>query len=67
MGKLTVPVSQSRLESRDARQSALQELFTSIRTIKLAGWSEAFVDRILEKRDVELRWIRKGESSIVRC
>jgi hypothetical protein len=64
MGKLTVPVAASRLESRDVRQSALQELFSAIRTIKLAGWSQAFVDRILAKREVELRWIRKGQSAL---
>ncbi|GAA5895594.1 uncharacterized protein JCM6883_001558 [Sporobolomyces salmoneus] len=60
IGTLTVGVSASRLQSRDSRQSALQELFSSIRTIKLAGWSEAFVARILEKRKVELKWIRKA-------
>ncbi|GAA5956896.1 hypothetical protein JCM3765_006634 [Sporobolomyces pararoseus] len=60
VGRLAVPVAASRLESRDLRQSALQELFSSIRAIKLAGWSEAFVERILDKRKVELRWIRKA-------
>ena len=60
-GKLTVPVSSSRLVSRDARQSSLQELFSSIRTIKLAGWSQAFIERVEVKRKEELKWMLRGE------
>ncbi|GAA5926884.1 uncharacterized protein JCM15063_000395 [Sporobolomyces koalae] len=60
IGELTVPVAASRLAARDARQSALQELFSSIRTIKLSGWSGAFIERILDKRRLEISWIRKA-------
>ncbi|GAA6058989.1 hypothetical protein JCM10212_001699 [Sporobolomyces blumeae] len=60
LGHLAVPVSASRLASRDARQSALQELFGSIRTVKLSGWSPAFVERITAKRQTELGWISKS-------
>ncbi|GAA5843446.1 hypothetical protein JCM11251_001410 [Rhodosporidiobolus azoricus] len=56
LGKYAVRVVQARSTARDARQTSLQELLTEIRTIKLFGWSKEWIERVEEKRKLELTW-----------
>ncbi|GAA5888564.1 hypothetical protein JCM6882_008999 [Rhodosporidiobolus microsporus] len=59
LGKYAVRVVQARSTARDVRQTSLQEMLTEIRTIKLFGWSKAWIERVEEKRKVELSWAVK--------
>ncbi|GAA5991157.1 hypothetical protein JCM10908_006564 [Rhodotorula pacifica] len=57
IGKWAVGIVRQRQTARDARQTALQELMADIRTVKLFGWSEAWIARVEEKRNEELKWL----------
>uniref|UniRef100_A0A0K3C7N0 BY PROTMAP: gi/647394901/emb/CDR36136.1/ RHTO0S01e15060g1_1 [Rhodosporidium toruloides] n=1 Tax=Rhodotorula toruloides TaxID=5286 RepID=A0A0K3C7N0_RHOTO len=57
LGKVAVKVARERQTARDARQTALQELINDVRTVKLFGWSAAFIHRVETKRKVELEWL----------
>ncbi|GAA6016243.1 hypothetical protein JCM10207_000442 [Rhodosporidiobolus poonsookiae] len=57
LGQCAEEVSRHRSAARDVRQTSLQELFGDIRSIKLFGWSDAWIDRAEEKRAEELRWL----------
>ncbi|GAA5864726.1 hypothetical protein JCM8547_008286 [Rhodosporidiobolus lusitaniae] len=56
VGKQAVKISRNRSIARDARTTSLQELLVNIRSIKLFGWSNGWVDRVEVKRSEELRW-----------
>ncbi|GEM08696.1 ATP-binding cassette transporter [Rhodotorula toruloides] len=59
LGQIAVKVARERQTARDARQTALQELINDVRTVKLFGWSAAFIERVEAKRKVELDWLVK--------
>ncbi|GJN90292.1 hypothetical protein Rhopal_003300-T1 [Rhodotorula paludigena] len=59
IGKVAVRVARNRQAAGDRRRTALQELLAEIRTIKLFGWSEAWIGRVGDKRQVELDWLAK--------
>ena len=62
LGKWATGIVRKRQIARDARQTALQELLSDIRTVKLFGWSAAWIARVEEKRNEELKWLLRGES-----
>lgn len=62
-GKKAQKIMRGRQLARDARQTALQELMSDIRAIKLFGWSAAWIDRVEKKRNVELKWLLQSLSS----
>ncbi|KAK4055812.1 hypothetical protein OIO90_003065 [Microbotryomycetes sp. JL221] len=57
LGLRSVEIARQRSAARDQRQASLQELIAAIRTVKVFGWSKAWVGKIDEKRDKELRWM----------
>lgn len=60
LGKLAVRTSRNRQQAGDTRRTALQELISDIRTVKLFGWSSAWIERVEAKRRTELRWLATG-------
>ena len=48
------------LHARDKRGKLVGEVFGNIRYIKMAGLENYFLDRILEVKDEELKWIEKN-------
>ncbi|KAF7290261.1 Multidrug resistance-associated ABC transporter protein [Mycena indigotica] len=61
MGSLVGKVQKQRLKRTDERVSSVSEAVNVLRMIKLFGWEQKMEDRILEKRDLELSWIRKRQ------
>ncbi|KAK4046805.1 hypothetical protein OIV83_005800 [Microbotryomycetes sp. JL201] len=59
LGKKSVEIARHRSAARDNRQASLQELIAAIRTVKIFGWSRAWIAKIDEKRELELRWMIK--------
>ncbi|KAJ7657332.1 ABC transporter transmembrane region-domain-containing protein [Mycena polygramma] len=59
MAKLVQSVQQERLKRTDERVQSVSEAVNVLRMVKLFGWEEKMKDRIAEKRDAELVWIRK--------
>lgn len=56
---LAFQISKERSAARDARQASLQELISSIRTIKFFGYSAKFIEKTEVKREIELSWMIK--------
>lgn len=65
LGQWATGIVRKRQTARDARQTALQELLSDIRTIKLFGWSAAWIARVEQKRNEELAWLFRGQSRAV--
>ncbi|KAJ7069529.1 hypothetical protein C8F01DRAFT_1245729 [Mycena amicta] len=59
MAKLVQKVQKERLKRTDDRVSSVSEAMNVLRMVKLFGWESKMRDRILDKRDSELVWIRK--------
>ncbi|KAM0786571.1 hypothetical protein ACM66B_002027 [Microbotryomycetes sp. NB124-2] len=59
LGKRSVEIARHRSAARDNRQASLQELVAAIRTVKIFGWSRAWIAKINEKRERELQWMIK--------
>ncbi|KAJ7059261.1 P-loop containing nucleoside triphosphate hydrolase protein [Mycena amicta] len=59
MANLVKKVQKERLRRTDERVSSVSEAVNVLRMVKLFGWESKMKDRILEKRDSELIWIRK--------
>ncbi|KAJ7069538.1 hypothetical protein C8F01DRAFT_1113104 [Mycena amicta] len=59
MAKLVQKVQKERLKRTDERVSSVSEAVNVLRMVKLFGWESKMRDRILDKRDSELVWIRK--------
>ncbi|KAJ7148957.1 hypothetical protein C8R43DRAFT_1088261 [Mycena crocata] len=59
MAKFVQSVQKERLKRTDDRVQSVSEAVNVLRMIKLFGWEGKMNDRIAEKRDAELVWIRK--------
>ncbi|BGP41473.1 hypothetical protein JCM10449v2_005460 [Rhodotorula kratochvilovae] len=57
LGRVAVRTVRERQTAGDKRRTALQELVGDIRTIKLFGWSSAWIERVEKQRRDELRWL----------
>ncbi|KAJ7758122.1 hypothetical protein DFH07DRAFT_818757 [Mycena maculata] len=59
MAKMVQSVQRERLKRTDGRIQSVSEAVNVLRMIKLFGWEGKMKDRIADKRDDELLWIRK--------
>ncbi|KAJ7690181.1 hypothetical protein B0H17DRAFT_1331449 [Mycena rosella] len=59
MAKLVESVQKERLKQTDDRVQSVSEAVNVLRMVKLFGWEGKMQDRIADKRDAELKWIRK--------
>ncbi|KAF7314597.1 ATP-binding cassette transporter [Mycena kentingensis (nom. inval.)] len=59
MAKLVQKVQKERLKHTDERVSSVSEAVNVLRMVKLFGWEPKMQERIKEKREDELTWIRK--------
>jgi multidrug transporter EmrE-like cation transporter len=46
-------------EMRDRRMQAMNEVVQAIKFIKFSAWESRWVDRVLDVRRTELKWLRK--------
>jgi len=60
LGRALGKVRKELLTKTDARVKLCTEVITGIKAIKLYAWEEAYVQRISELRDMELKQIRKS-------
>ncbi|KAJ7449167.1 hypothetical protein FB451DRAFT_1375079 [Mycena latifolia] len=59
MAKFVQSVQKERLKRTDERVQSVSEAVNVLRMVKLFGWEGKMKDRISDKRDAELKWIRK--------
>ncbi|KAK0473305.1 hypothetical protein IW261DRAFT_1342846 [Armillaria novae-zelandiae] len=59
VAKFTQTVQEQRLKKTDGRVQTVTETMNVLRMIKLFGWEKKMDDKIAEKRDEELVWIKK--------
>ena len=60
MAKRTSAIAKETSAARDNRMGILNELITAIRFIKFFAWEDRWVQRVLDARAIELRWLIKG-------
>ncbi|KZS94266.1 hypothetical protein SISNIDRAFT_454002 [Sistotremastrum niveocremeum HHB9708] len=62
----SVKINKGLLGARDQRMSVVNEIINCAKLIKFFAWEDKWIDRALEKRKVELRWMVKARlNSIV--
>ncbi|KAJ7667031.1 hypothetical protein B0H17DRAFT_1210523 [Mycena rosella] len=59
MARFVQSVQKERLKRTDERVQSVSEAVNVLRMVKLFGWEEKMKDRVADKRDDELRWIRQ--------
>ncbi|KAK0465231.1 uncharacterized protein EV420DRAFT_1637381 [Desarmillaria tabescens] len=59
VAKFTQIVQEQRLKKTDGRVQTVTETMNVLRMIKLFGWEKKMDDKIAEKRDEELIWIKR--------
>ncbi|KAK0198511.1 hypothetical protein F5146DRAFT_1100167 [Armillaria mellea] len=59
VAKFTQTVQEQRLKKTDGRVQTVTETMNVLRMIKLFGWEKKMDDKIAEKRDEELVWIKR--------
>ncbi|KAK0208414.1 hypothetical protein DFS33DRAFT_1411920 [Desarmillaria ectypa] len=59
VAKFTQTVQEQRLKKTDGRVQTVTETMNMLRMIKLFGWETKMDDKIAEKREEELIWIKK--------
>ncbi|KAJ6555073.1 hypothetical protein DFH09DRAFT_1318263 [Mycena vulgaris] len=59
VAKLVQSVQKERLKRTDERVQSVSEAVNVLRMVKLFGWEGKMKERIEDKRDAELTWIRK--------
>ncbi|KAJ7697209.1 P-loop containing nucleoside triphosphate hydrolase protein [Mycena rosella] len=72
MARFVQSVQKERLKRTDERVQSVSEAVNVLRMVKLFGWEEKMKDRIADKRDDKLRWIRQRRlldlaSSLCQC
>ncbi|KAF8345519.1 multidrug resistance-associated ABC transporter [Amanita rubescens] len=53
------------LAARDRRMAVLSELFSSVKFIKFFAWEDKWIKRVLDARQVEIRWMTKARINSV--
>jgi hypothetical protein len=61
VAKMIQGVQVARMDKTDARVQSVTETMNVLRMVKLFGWENKMKDRISDKRDVELVWLRKRQ------
>ncbi|EJD03803.1 P-loop containing nucleoside triphosphate hydrolase protein [Fomitiporia mediterranea MF3/22] len=56
LAKANIHITRQSWKARDVRMSGVNELFQNVRFLKLYGWTGTWTDRVLDKRERELRW-----------
>ncbi|EJD03804.1 P-loop containing nucleoside triphosphate hydrolase protein [Fomitiporia mediterranea MF3/22] len=56
LAKANVYITRKSWKARDVRMSGVNELFQNVRFLKLYGWTGPWTDRVLGKRETELKW-----------
>ncbi|KAF9231441.1 hypothetical protein BU15DRAFT_90912 [Melanogaster broomeanus] len=51
--------------SRDKRMAVLSELINAVKFIKFFAWEERWIRRVMDARNVELKWITKGQCCLL--
>jgi hypothetical protein len=50
--------------ARDRRMAVLNELFVSVKFIKLCAWDQQWIDRSEKARGKEIKWILRGQCKL---
>ncbi|KAH0834256.1 hypothetical protein J3R83DRAFT_11612 [Lanmaoa asiatica] len=60
--KRSIRIQKGVSASRDKRMAVLNELIGAVKFIKFFAWEERWIDRTMDARGVEMKWMVKGES-----
>ncbi|KAG6840542.1 hypothetical protein C0991_005902 [Blastosporella zonata] len=60
IARRSVRIQKGLLGARDRRMGVLSELMGAVKFIKFFAWEEKWIDRVMEMRAAEMRWMVKG-------
>ena len=63
VAKRSIRIQKGLSTARDKRMGVLNELISAVKFIKFFVWEERWIQRALDVREVELRWLIKGRIS----
>jgi hypothetical protein len=56
----SVRINKGTMGARDKRMGVLNELIGAVKFIKFFAWEDRWIDRAMDARKVELKWMVKG-------
>ncbi|KAF8579651.1 multidrug resistance-associated ABC transporter [Ramaria rubella] len=60
--KRSIRIEKGLLAARDKRMGVVNELLNAVKLIKFYGWETLWIDRVLDARKFELKWLVKSKS-----
>jgi hypothetical protein len=64
LSKKRIFISRGIAMARDRRMAVLNELFVSVKFIKLCAWDQQWIDRSEKARGKEIKWILRGQCKL---
>ena len=58
--KRAINIQKGLLAAKDKRMGVLNEIITSVKFIKFFAWEQKWIERALQARMGELKWVVKG-------
>ncbi|KLO18997.1 P-loop containing nucleoside triphosphate hydrolase protein [Schizopora paradoxa] len=65
VARQTVGISKGLLTARDKRMSVLNEVIGMIKLIKFFAWEDRWIQRVLDAREHELKWLMKSRVNTI--
>jgi hypothetical protein len=63
--KRSIRIQKGVLKAKDARMGVLNELISAVKFIKFFSWEQRWIDRALKARNEEIKWMIKGNCSVI--
>lgn len=60
IAKRSIRIQKGVLAARDKRMGVLNELIGAVKFIKFFAWEERWIQRALDAREAEMKWMIKG-------
>lgn len=61
VARRSIRIQKGVLAARDKRMGVLNELIGAVKFIKFFAWEERWIQRALDAREFELKWMIKGD------
>ncbi|KAJ6631472.1 multidrug resistance-associated ABC transporter [Mycena sp. CBHHK59/15] len=60
LSKRSIRIQKGSLKARDERMGVLNELISAVKFIKFFAWEQRWIDRALNARNIEIKWMIKA-------
>ncbi|KAG6864482.1 hypothetical protein C0991_009205 [Blastosporella zonata] len=66
IARRSIRIQKGLLGARDRRMAVLSELMGAVKFVKFFAWEEKWIDKVMEMRAAEMRWMVKGLFSLLK-